>query len=70
MGIPLESALRCASLNPALSIGAEREVGSISPGKYADLLLADPQTLELRQVILRGQILEKREKPWDGIRKG
>lgn len=34
------------------------------------LLLADPQTLELRQVILRGQILEKREKPWDGIRKG
>ena len=28
---PWRSALRCASLNPALSIGAEREVGSISP---------------------------------------
>lgn len=57
MGIPLESALRCASLNPARSVGAEREVGSIAPGKYADLLLADPETLELKQVILRGQIL-------------
>lgn len=59
MGIPLESALRCASMNPAKAVGVEEETGSIAPGRSADLLLADEETLELKQVVLRGQILKE-----------
>ena len=57
IGIPVESAVRSATSNPARAIGADREVGSIAKGKYADLLLVDEKTLELEQVILRGRIL-------------
>ena len=41
MGIPLESAVRCAAVNPAKSIGIFDAVGSISAGKKANFLLLD-----------------------------
>lgn len=51
MGIPLETAVTCATINPARSIGIDRQVGSLDIGKYADCVLLDRNTLEIRQVI-------------------
>lgn len=56
MGIPLYSAVKCASVNPAKAIGVFSDRGSITPGKYADLVLLD-QSLSVKQVFLRGRPL-------------
>lgn len=39
--IPLESAVKMASYNPAVSLGIDKECGSIAVGKRADLFVAD-----------------------------
>ena len=39
-GIPLSSALRCATLTPAEAVGIDGEVGSLEPGKRADIIMA------------------------------
>lgn len=57
MGIPLESAVKCAAVNPAKCVGIYDSCGSITPGKYADVILLDQGDLSLRQVICRGQSL-------------
>lgn len=54
-GIPLESALKAATINPARSVGLEGEVGAIAVGKRADLLVLDRE-LTLKHVILGGQL--------------
>lgn len=54
MGIPLESAVKCATVNPAKAIGIYEKTGSITPGKDADLLLLNPD-LSLHSVFVRGQ---------------
>lgn len=43
-GIPVKDLLRIATYNGALFLGQEKTLGSVTPGKYADLLLlnADP----------------------------
>jgi len=56
-GIPLESALRAATANPARVLGMEDEIGSIGVGKRADLTLLDAETLEVRHVVLGGKLL-------------
>jgi N-acetylglucosamine-6-phosphate deacetylase len=53
-GVPLPEVIRMASLTPARIAGWERDVGSIAPGKYADLLVLDP-ALQVRQVYVAGQ---------------
>ena len=57
MGIPLESAVKCAAVNPAKCAGIYDSCGSITAGKYADVVLLDKEDLSLKQVILRGQVL-------------
>ncbi len=59
MGIPLETAVRCASYNPAKSIGMEKVCGSIETGKYGDCVLLKKEDLSVQGVILGG-ILVKR----------
>ena len=41
VGVPLEDAVRMATLNPARAIGLERRKGSIEIGKDADLVIFD-----------------------------
>lgn len=53
MGIPLESAVKCSTINAAKSIGIEGSYGSISEGKFANIILLDKQ-LNLRAVFLKG----------------
>ena len=56
MGVPKEQAIRAATINPAVSIGVQDEVGSLEAGKYANIVIADKE-LHRRQVILKGVIL-------------
>jgi N-acetylglucosamine-6-phosphate deacetylase len=42
-GLPLSEAVRWVSLNPATTLGIERETGSIAVGKLADLAVMDDE---------------------------
>lgn len=54
MGISLETAVKCAAVNPARSIDIYDRTGSIEPGKSADLVALD-NNLEVRMVFNRGK---------------
>ena len=56
MGIPLETAVACATMNPAKSLGVYEEYGSITEGKKANIVLLD-KDLELQAVIKDGMKL-------------
>ena len=56
MGVPLASAVRAASLNPARSIGIDADYGSLEPGRWGNVVLADDQ-LNIQKVIRRGEVL-------------
>lgn len=51
--IPLETAIACATVNPAKCLGLYEERGSINIGKKADMVLLD-QDLKVRAVIKDG----------------
>ena len=55
MKIPLETAVACATANPARCLGVYDTYGSISEGKKADIVLLD-EDLELKMVIKDGQL--------------
>jgi N-acetylglucosamine-6-phosphate deacetylase len=55
-GVPLPEVIRMASLTPASIAGASKDLGSIAPGKYADLVILDRE-LRVQDVYLRGQKL-------------
>ncbi|MEM6758024.1 MAG: adenine deaminase [Pseudomonadota bacterium] len=49
-------AVQMATLNTATHFGLEREIGSLTPGRRADVILtSDLETLPIEQVIARGQ---------------
>ena len=54
VGIPLESAVRCATINPARAIGAEKEYGSIEPARHGNVVLLDRTDLSVRAVVKDG----------------
>lgn len=48
-GVPFERAVKSATLIPAIQIGLDKEIGSIEPGKVADLVVLDKE-LEIASV--------------------
>ena len=52
--VPEEEAVRAATYNPALSIGAEKIVGTIESGKRADFIVCD-NTYTHKRVFLKGK---------------
>lgn len=61
MKIPLETAVRCASINPARAIGIDGRYGSIEAGKKADVvLLRKDSTLSLAAVVKDGKVIVNR----------
>ena len=54
-GIPLEQAVRSVTINPAKVIGADKTTGSISEGKYADLIVLDESLSSVENVIIKGR---------------
>lgn len=59
MKIPLHSAVKCASVNPAKAIGVYDQYGSIETGKYADFVLLD-QDLKIKKIFVHGNEIT----PW------
>ena len=58
MGISLEAAVRCATYNPAKSIGVEDLHGRIAPGAYGDCVLLAREDLSVQQVIFGGELVK------------
>ncbi len=58
MNIPLETAVGCATINPAKSLGVYDKYGSISVGKKANVVLLGSE-LELKMVVKDGEIVVK-----------
>lgn len=56
VGIPLESAVKCAAVNPAKSVGIFDDYGSITEGKYANLVILD-KNLNILHIIKRGTVV-------------
>ncbi len=56
MDIPLETAVACATMNPARCLGLYEERGSLVKGKAADIVLLE-RDLRLKRVILNGKPL-------------
>ena len=56
IGIPLEEAVKMASYNPARDLGLEDTLGSIAPGKRANLVLVDDE-LRVRAVYIEGKLV-------------
>lgn len=55
MGIPLEEAVYSAAVTPAKAVGCYDHVGSITPGKFANLILLDQDSLRTSRVFVRGR---------------
>ena len=53
MQIPLETAIACATINPAKSLEIDDQYGSIKAGKKADIVLLK-DNLDLQAVIKDG----------------
>ena len=51
MGIPLETAVACATMNPAKSLGEYERYGSIAAGKKANVVLLDEE-LNVKKVLI------------------
>ncbi|MBN9307968.1 adenine deaminase C-terminal domain-containing protein [Devosia sp.] len=57
-GLAPEIAIQCATINPARHMRIDQWVGSIAPGRYADIvLLDDVKTLSIRHVYADGQLM-------------
>jgi N-acetylglucosamine-6-phosphate deacetylase len=54
-GVPLPKAVKAATINPAKSVGLDGEVGSITIGKRADMLVLSKE-LELKHIIFGGDL--------------
>ena len=57
-GLAPEIAIQCATINPARHMRIDQWVGSISPGRYADMvLLDDVATLSIKHVYADGRLV-------------
>ena len=59
MRIPFKKAILASTINPAKSLGVEKELGSISVGKRADYLILD-NDLNLKAVYQSGKEIERK----------
>ena len=53
--LELYEAVNCASYNPAVALGEDKEIGSIEEGKRADIIIADDK-FNIEMTILSGEI--------------
>ncbi|CUS02981.2 Adenine deaminase 3 [Candidatus Promineifilum breve] len=55
------TAIQMATLNTALHFGVEKDIGSITPGRYADVVItSDLSALPVEMVIAHGEVLAER----------
>lgn len=57
-GLPPVAAIQMATLNTAEHFGVEKDIGSLTPGRYADIILSsDLVTLPIDMVIAAGEVV-------------
>lgn len=61
MELPFERAVAMASLNPARTLGLERRIGLLAPGREANLVLWSEER-QVEETVLRGKTVWKRKK--------
>ena len=62
-GLPSITAIQMATLNTATHFGLERELGSITPGRRADIVISSDLTLlPIEMVIARGEVFAEHGK--------
>ena len=59
-GVPLVEAIKTVSLTPAKIVKADKDIGSIEVGKYADFCVLN-KDLMVEQTIIEGRIIKKTE---------
>ncbi|MFI3200658.1 MAG: N-acetylglucosamine-6-phosphate deacetylase [Eubacteriales bacterium] len=57
MNIPLGSAVKCATINPAQAIGVDKDYGTLEVGKYANVILLDKDTMTIKHLLFKGVLL-------------
>jgi len=67
-GLPPLAALQAATINPARYLGKEKQLGTVSKGKLADLVLLDANPLleisntkKISAVVLNGRLFQRKE---------
>lgn len=55
-GADVRTAFKCASTNPAKALGLDEKIGSILPGRDANILLVD-EKFNVRKVIFHGEVI-------------
>jgi adenine deaminase len=64
LGIPALTTIQMATINCAEYLGVERDIGSISPGKMADIVLVDDlENFNVKRVLIGGQTVAENGKP-------
>ncbi len=62
-GLKPITAIQMATLNTAVHFGVEKDIGSITPGRYADIIISsDLVTLPIEMVIAGGQVIAENGK--------
>jgi N-acetylglucosamine-6-phosphate deacetylase len=64
-GASLVDAVRCASLNPATVIGMDKSLGSIEPGKLADIVLLTEDVMPVFTLV-NGRVAYDKRPPNEG----
>jgi len=58
VGLPLKDAIRLASLNPAAAVGLAGKLGSLEPGKRADLIVID-EDVNVHMAMVAGEVVHE-----------
>ena len=66
-GIPMPAVLQIATINGARSMGVADEVGSIEPGKKANLIIFDKNPLENPRYLISGKTVIKDGVVWRNV---
>lgn len=56
VGVRLQDAVRMATLTPATTAGLAKEIGSLEPGKYADLAVID-ERVNVYLTMVHGEVV-------------
>lgn len=60
LGLPPMQALQMATINAALHFRLEEQIGTLSPGRFADIVLADELThVEPKVVLFKGRVVAR-----------
>jgi len=58
VGIPLRTAIKMATINPAVTISVDKNKGSLEPGKDADIVIIDDE-VKVYMTIVKGKVVYK-----------